>query len=191
MKRMLWMAIGALLLIGVSSASAQSLGDVARSARKGKTQQTAPNHKYDNDNLPKNDHLSVVGPTSESSTNGADNTNAQSQNPQQAQASSNAAEDRQKANDEWKDKLDAQKKKVDELAHELDLMQREYKLHSAVVASDAGYRLRNAAMWDKEEADFRKQVDEKQKALDAAKQELSDLQEQARKAGAPAAKESQ
>ncbi|HUM05058.1 MAG TPA: hypothetical protein VLT90_06335 [Terriglobales bacterium] len=189
MKRMVWMAIGALLWMGANLVLAQSLGDVARSTRKGKAQQSAPNHKYDNDNLPKDDHLSVVGPSAPAA-NPADSTNAQAPSPQQAQADpKTTAEERQKANDEWKDKIDAQQKKVDDLARELDLTQREYKLHSAVVASDAGYRLRNAAMWDKEEADFRKQIEEKQKALDAAKQELSDVKEQARKAGAPAAKE--
>ncbi len=49
--------------------------------------------------------------------------------------------------------------------------------------SDAGNRLRNSANWDKEDADFKKQLDEKQKAVDAAKQDLENLTEQARKAG--------
>lgn len=190
MKRTIWMAIGTLLLLGVGLATAQSLGEVARSSRKGKAQQSAANHKYDNDNLPKEDHLSVVGPAP-AATATPDNTNAQAQAAQQ-QAQSDpkaAAEERRKAADEWKNKVDDQQKKVDGLAHELDLIQREYKVHSATVASDAGYRLRNAAMFDKDEADFRKQVEEKQKALDAARQDLDDVKEQARKAGAPAAKE--
>ena len=61
MKRIIWIAIGALLL-GVNPANAQSLGDVARSVRKGKTQQSPENRRFDNDNLPKTDHLSIVGP---------------------------------------------------------------------------------------------------------------------------------
>ena len=49
--------------------------------------------------------------------------------------------------------------------------------------SDAGNRLRNASTWDKEDADFKKQLEEKQKAVDAAKQDLDNLTEKARKAG--------
>ncbi|MFY9560541.1 MAG: hypothetical protein WAQ52_09935 [Terriglobales bacterium] len=187
MKRMVWMAIGALLLLGVSLASAQSLGDVARSTRKAKTHQSAVNHHYDNDNLPKQDHLSVVGPApATTGTNPYGDANGQP-----AQAAPNpdpkaAAEDRQKAADEWKKKIDEQKQKVESLSHELELTQREYRLRAVAMYSDAGNRLRNSATWDKEDADFKKQIDEKQKAVDAAKQQLEDLQEQARKAGAPA-----
>jgi len=189
MKRLVWMAIAALLGFGVHLASAQSLGDVARSARKNKTQQSAANHKYDNDNLPKTDHLSVVGPAAANSATGAPDAaipqpQAQDQNDPKA-----AAEERQRQADEWKSKLDEQQQKVDGLAHELDLTQREYKLRAVAMYSDAGNRLRNSTAWDKEDADYKKQIEDKQKALDAAKQELSDLQEQARKAGAPAAKE--
>jgi len=194
MKRMVWMAIATLVVFGVNVGFAQSLGDVARAARKGKPQPSATTHKYDNDNLPKGDHLSVVGQSSPATpaegTADASNAQPQAQPEQQPQSDPKAAaEERQKANEEWKKKIDEAQKKVEDLAHELDLIQREYKMHSAVVAADAGYRLRNAAAWDKEEADFRKQVDEKQKALDAAKQQLDDVREQARHAGAPAAKE--
>ncbi len=193
MKRMVWMAIGVLLVFAVGGASAQSLGEVARSARKSKTHQSAANHQYDNDNLPKNDHLSVVGPAPASDANAV----AQSTEPDAAapdpaaQAAQNpapdpklAAAERQRAADEWKDKIDTQKKKVDSLNRDLELTQREYRLRAVAMYSDAGNRLRNAAMWDKEDADFKKQLDEKQKAVAAAKQELDDLQEQARKAGA-------
>src|ERR1039457_6135586 len=87
MKRIMkvWMAIAALILLGASGVSAQSLGDYARAVRKKKPQaETAPpprpgEHRagagpktgprrgrpprhYDNDNLPTNEQLSVVGP---------------------------------------------------------------------------------------------------------------------------------
>jgi len=191
MKRMMWMTIGALLVFGISLASGQSLGDVARSARKNKAQQASSAHKYDNDNMPKSDHLSIVGNPSTANSAGAvgdaDEAGGQAQAPQPTE--SKAAVDTQKSNDEWKKQIDEKQQKVDGLAKELDLTQREYKLRAAVMYADAGNRLRNASTWDKEDADYKKQIDEKQKALDAAKQELSDMREQARKAGAPAAKE--
>jgi hypothetical protein len=188
MKRMIWMAIGVLLLLG-TGALAQSLGEVARSTRKGKVHQSTANHQYDNDNLPKTEHLSVVGPAAAASTNGSNQTgevNPQDQASAQAPATADkkaAAEERQLAADEWKNKIEDQKQKVASLSHELELTQREYRLRAVAMYSDAGNRLRNSANWDKEDADFKKQLDEKQKAVDAAKQELDNLTEQARKAG--------
>jgi hypothetical protein len=184
------MAIGILLLGGVNLASAQALGDVARSARKGKAPQTATHH-YDNDNLPTTDHLSVVGPAP-ATTAGDTNQSTELNNGSQQSAPAAAAPavdpkiaeaDRKKAADEWKDKLEDQKKTIESLNHELDLTQREYRLRAVAQYSDAGNRLRNSAQWDKEEVDFKKQLEEKQKAVDAAKAELDNLQEQARKAG--------
>jgi len=187
MKRIIWMAMGVLLLFG-TGAFAQSLGEVARSARKGKTHQSAANHQYDNDNLPKTEHLSVVGPPPAVTGNGSTPTgdvNPQNQAPVQATSAADkkAAEKPPSAADEWKNKIDDQKQKVASLSHELELTQREYRLRAVAMYSDAGNRLRNSATWDKEDADFKRQLDEKQKAVDAAKQDLDNLTEQARKAG--------
>ncbi|HEY1402433.1 MAG TPA: hypothetical protein VF953_12645 [Terriglobales bacterium] len=188
MKRIISMAIGVLLLLG-TAAFGQSLGEVARSARKGKTHQSAANHQYDDDNLPKNDHLSVVGPAPAASANGSNPTGEVSpQGQAAAQATATAdkkapAEERQRAAEEWKNKIDDKKQKVASLSHELELTQREYRLRAVAMYSDAGNRLRNSATWDKEDADFKKQLEDKQKAVDAAKQDLDNLTEQARKAG--------
>ena len=192
MKRIIWMAIGLLLLLG-TGASAQSLGEVARSTRKGKVHQSAANHQYDNDNLPKTEHLSVVGPAPAVTASASSQTgDVKPQNQAPAQASATATADKKaaaekppSAADEWKKKIDDQKQKVASLSHELELTQREYRLRAVAMYSDAGNRLRNSATWDKEDADFKKQLDEKQKAVDAAKQELDNLTEQARKAGVP------
>jgi hypothetical protein len=188
MKRTVWTTIGVLLLFAAGTAFAQSLGEVARSVRKGKTHQTAANHQYDNDNLPQNDHLSVVGPAPVANANGSTQTGDASAPSAPAQGNTDAdkkaaAEERQKAADEWKNKVDGQKQKIESLSHELDLTQREYRLRAVAMYSDAGNRLRNSAQWDKEDADFKKQLIDKQKAVDDAKQQLDNLQEQARKAG--------
>jgi hypothetical protein len=52
--------------------------------------------------------------------------------------------------------------------------------------ADAGNRMRNSADWDKQDAQYKQQIADKQKAVEEAKQKLDDLQEEARKAGAPA-----
>ena len=51
--------------------------------------------------------------------------------------------------------------------------------------ADVGNRLRNSAEWDKQDAQYKQQIADKQKALDDAKQKLEDLREAARKAGVP------
>jgi hypothetical protein len=185
MKRILWMMIAALLFAGVGIAAAQSVADAARSARKGKAQPAASTHHYDNDNLPTTEHLSVVGPApANGSANSAD---PNASDAPSAQASpvdpKTAATDHEREVNEMKDKINDQKKTIDSMKHELDLTQREYRLKAVAEYSDAGNRLRNSAQWDKDEAEFKKQLEEKQKAIDAAQQDLENLQEQARRAG--------
>lgn len=81
-------------------------------------------------------------------------------------------EERQKAFDAWKTRIADQKKKVDQLARELNDFQ-----HNSTLAQ--------VSVWP-ETQKFGQGLAEKQKALDQAKTELSDLQEQARRAGVPA-----
>ena len=84
--------------------------------------------------------------------------------------------DAQKANDEWKKKIAAQQGKVDLLTRELDVTQREYRLRAAAFYADAGNRLRGSGTWDKEDAQYKQQIAQKQKALDDAKKALDDLE---------------
>ncbi len=184
MKHMKHLAIGTLLLLGVSGAAAQSLGDYARAVRKNKAEPSAASRHYDNDNLPTTDKLSVVGPAPDSNAApGSETANADPNAKAAAADLANADAEKKKAADEWKTKLDKQQEKIDSLNHELDLDQREYRLRAAAEYSDAGNRLRNVAQWDKDDAQYKTDMDAKQKALDAAKQELDQMQEDARKAG--------
>ena len=186
MKRTKLMAIIALLLLlGVSGAAAQSLGDYARAARKRKPEPSSTSRHYDNDNLPTNEALSVVGPppTNANAGQGAVNTSSAPATKAPAADSAKAAADNQKIADEWKKKLDKQKEKIDSLNHELDLDQREHRLRAAAYYGDAGARLRDSAQYDKDDAQYKSDVDGRQKALDSARQEFDEMQEQARKAG--------
>ncbi|HTR24897.1 MAG TPA: hypothetical protein VMI10_13035 [Terriglobales bacterium] len=187
MKRMIAVIAGAILVLGMSTAwaqssaqSGQSLGDAARAARKKKAQPDTPAKVYDNDNLPTTEKLSIVGPAT---TAGGDQPSTPSSTQQEAQTKAAAEEQRKQANAEMQSKLDAQKAKIDQLSHELDLDQREYRLRAAAFYSDAGNRLRNATQWDKDDAAYKTDIEAKQKALDEAKAQLTELQEGARKAG--------
>jgi hypothetical protein len=174
MKHTKLIAMVTLLLLGVGGAAAQSLGDYARAIRKDKAEQSATSRHYDNDNLPTSEALSVVGPPPEGDTNAGQKAAAV------APAAANA--ERQKAADEWKDKIAKQKEKIDSLNHELDLDQRELRVRAAAVYSDPSISARTLE-WNKDDAKYRSEIETKQKDLDAARQQLDEMQEQAHKAG--------
>jgi hypothetical protein len=154
------MAIVALLFLGVSGAAAQqSLGDVARTARKNKAEQAPASRHFDNDNLPTSEGVSVVGPSPAAEAKAGTEIK---------EATDASAAQRQKAADDWKDKIDKQKAKIDSLNHEVDLDQRELRLRQAALYADPTLRSRNL-QWDKDDAQY--QTD------------LATMQEEARKAG--------
>lgn len=170
------------------AASSQSLADSARAVRKDK-KVTTPK-VYDNDNLPRQDKLSVVGNTTQAAASApqgdasADQPAADPSKPA-AIKPGDSKEDRQKVFDEWKGKIDEQKDSINLVSRELDVLQREYRLRAAAFYADAGNRMRDSKDWDKEDTQYKQDIADKQKAVDEAKQKLEDLQEEARKAGAP------
>jgi hypothetical protein len=196
MKRITYIGLGlvfawfAILLVPVAGAQTaptqdqSSLGDYARKVvHKDPSAPKAKPKVYDNDNLPTDDKLSVVGEQSAANAGGpapGDGKNAAGAKP----AEDDAAK-KQAAWKGWQEKLTAQKDQIDLASRELDVLQREYQLRAAAVYADAGNRLRNSAQWDKEDADYKQKIADKQKAVDTAKQKLADMQEEARKDGVP------
>ncbi|MGH9501079.1 MAG: hypothetical protein ACRD3L_18210 [Terriglobales bacterium] len=175
------------------SANAQepSLGSYARAVKKEK-KPPAPAKKWDNDNLPKDDKISIVGAKTTASADDAAAPMADAQpaatpgdklevQPGQSQ------EQRQGVYDQWQQRISTEQAQVDLLSRELDVEQREYRVRSAAFYADAGDRLRNQAAWDKEDADYKQKIADKQKSLDEAKQKVTDMQEDARKSGVPSA----
>ena len=177
-----------------------SLADYARQIRKDSPQPKSKPKVFDNDNLPKDDKLSVVGEQppvvadKSSEAKPADptgNVPAATDKKSATETKAAATEDeqlkRQAALKEWQQKLTAQKDQIDLLDRELDVLKREYQIRAAAFYADAGDRLRNSAAWDKQDTQYKQQIADKQKGLDDAKQKLEELQEEARKAGIPAA----
>lgn len=164
------------------------LGDVARKiAHKDTDPAKAKSKVFDNDNLPTADKISVVGQATEAN-NGTADSNAKPADASASSASKPAEGDQAKQQTEWKNwqnKVSTQKDQIDLASRELDVLQREYQLRAAEMYGDAGNRLRNSGQWDKQDADYKQKIADKQKALDEAKQKLTDMQEEARKAGVP------
>jgi hypothetical protein len=182
-----------------SASSGQSLGEYARRVRKPGETSSKPK-VFDNDNLPKTEHLSIVGKSQPSPTQQASTEAQQESAPAASSQSTPAAASGEKAAEaknpedqaskqtgwkQWSDKIKAQEQQIELVSRELDVLQREYQLRAAAMYADAGNRLRNQGEWDKQDAQFKQQIADKQKSVDDAKQKLDDLREEARKAGAP------
>jgi len=169
-----------------------SLGDYARKVHKDPNAKAKPK-VFDNDNLPREDKLSVVGeaaPAGTEETASAESAKAAPGDDKNATETKPVDDEHAKKQAEWKswqEKLTAQKNSIDLASRELDVLQKEYQLRAAAMYADAGNRMRNAAQWDKEDADYKQKIADKEKVVDDAKQKLDDMQEEARKAGVPAA----
>jgi hypothetical protein len=198
-----------LMLMLVAAAAAQSsesqpLGDYARTAKKAKPAVKPVSKTYDNDNLPSSPTPSAAGKetaaAADSDVDGDDSKDAKDKTAAENPAAKKDAEaakgsdakvkpaedgkEKSKAGQEaWKQKLEGQKQKIDLLSRELNVLQREYQIRAAAFYADVGNRLRNAGQWDTDDRKYKQQIADKQKAVDDAKTQLSDLQEQARKAG--------
>jgi hypothetical protein len=177
-----------------------SLADYARQIKKDSPQPKSRPKVFDNDNLPKDDKLSVVGEqppvaadksSEEKPADSTGNVPAATDKKSATETKAAATEDdrakRQAALKEWQQKLTAQKDQIDLIDRELEVLKREYQLRAAAFYADAGDRLRNSGAWDKQDTQYKQQIADKQKSLDDAKQKLEDMQEQARKAGIPPA----
>lgn len=205
------MVIGLLGILAGSAALAQnttpppdqaSLGDYARKVHKDPAAKAKPK-VFDNDNLPKDDKLSIVG--DQTAANAGDsaapdaNSTAASTDAKAggtlagaaaAPPSASPEDERAKKQVEWKtwqDKISTQRNSIELASRELDVLQKEYQLRAAAMYADVGNRLRNSTQWDKEETDFKQKIADKQKAVDDGKQKLEDMEEDVRKAGVPAA----
>ncbi len=202
-NRTLCLSIASSLLFALcattaGSAQDDSLAAQARQVRKNKT--TTQTRTFDNDNLPREDKLSIVGSpqppadanppaaAAPASTSTADaSAKDKSANVSDNNVSAKDAASKKQAEwSQWKDRIVAQKEAIDLSQRELDVTEREYKLRMAAMYADVGNRLRNSTNWDKEDADYKAQIEAKRKALVDAKQKLEDMQEEARKAGVPA-----
>ena len=176
-----------------------SLGDAARTTRKGKQSQAAPPKVFDNDNLPREEHISVVGgaPAAKAETPQPSQTaeipatdkDSRAKNEDSTKLTidpETSPGDRERIYGEWRKKIADQKDTITLLQREFDVLQREYRLRAAAMYADVGNRLRNQGDWDKQDRDYKDKIEAKQKELDRAKQQMDDLREEARKGGVPA-----
>ena len=218
MKRMFFCGLAAIVITvavsgvaGGQSQGSSSLGDYARAVKKTKDPVKTSGKVYDNDNLPNNSSLSVVGQTPEPSADAgkdrgkdsgpqakdgdktgdgktADGKTTDDKSAAEKKAElkpGQAAEEREKALAAWKTKLDEEKSQISLLSRELDVLKREHDIKATEFNGDTARRVQNPSGFALEDAKYKKQIAEKQKAVDEAKAKLDAMQEEARKSGAP------
>lgn len=200
-----FIALLAVLAVGgvaLAQSQNESLGDYARAVKKVKPASSSQSPKvFDNDNLPAEGSVSVVGtPTPADSDAGKDQAASNSAEKSSADAQKIDAnsdkkdqpqlkpgqptEQRDAALEAVKKRLDEQKQKVDLLSRELDVLTKEHNLKVATYYQDPNHMADPNSLFE-EQSKYKEQLDEKQKALDKAKTELSDMQDDARRNGAP------
>jgi len=164
------------------SSSQQSLGDVARANRARK--HASPSAvKLDDDTTPRS---STPSSNSESDTKkSSDDKTADAKDADKDAPKKDTAEAQKQKNEELKKQIDAEKKEIATLQRELDIAQREARLRAAAFYGDAGTMLRDQTKFAEDTRKEQDEINGKKQALEAAQQKLTDLQEQARKAGMP------
>jgi hypothetical protein len=195
------------LLIVVSAvfagvAHAQSLGEAARKARKEKAAPSPAQKVYTNENLPSGP-LSVATVNDEEKPRPQENADGEAmpseaapegestgsegqQDGTAAASESSPPPDSKQDYSGWKTRIAEQKNKVELLERELGVLEREYRLRVAVFYADAGTRLRDDRKFADADRQYKSDLETKKSALAAAKQQLEDVREEARKAGVPA-----
>lgn len=181
MKRLLGiLAAGSSLLVLLTvTAGAQSLGDAAREARKEKKPATKVRY-FDNDNLPTSAPISVMGVSAAPPS--AEKTAAK-KDEKGEEKEADTPEARKQLQEKYTADIQEQLKKIADIEHELDLLNREFRLRATMYYSDAGWQLRNPQLWAEQEQKMRAETARKQQELTAAKSKLDQMREAARKAG--------
>jgi hypothetical protein len=178
MKKLLLLAI--MSMFAAAAVAQQSLGDVARANRA--TKRATATTNLSDDNFARSNAPSAE-PAAKSDTDSDASKSDEKKDAASKDASKPAAEAQKRKDDRLTAQIDAQKKEIATLQRELDIAEREAKLRAAAYYADAGVMLRDQAKFGEDSRKAQAEIDTKKQALSAAQEKLTDLQEQARKAG--------
>lgn len=165
------------LLLGASAFGQQSLGEVARHNRAKKNPGSVM--EFNDDTM----HRTISPEQDEANSGDQDSKPQQSAAAKVKSSKKNEAEAEQQKKEDLQKSIDSEKKKIADMEHELNIMQREQKLRTAAYYGDAGTMLRDSAKYEQDTKKQQDDMDAKKKDIDDAQQKLADLEEQARKAG--------
>ena len=200
MKRFLVFTFAAMTVAATAAAQGtaaqsdqqQSVADVARQLKKQRATTPPPHRTFTNDDLPHDTVVNVSGaaaadadPDKPKSDDGSDATTSAAKDGKDILEKPAAESGNQKEIADWQSRIAAQKKEVSDLEHEIDILNREHQLRVAQFYWDAGNRLRDDKKWAEDEQKHNDDVADKTAKLQAAREKLDQMREDARKAGVP------
>jgi hypothetical protein len=185
MRRLLVLlsACAALACVAVAQTDDVSLGDVARKVRSEK--KTSAGKVYDNDNLPTNAPITVLGVVSESSEQDKNADKDSSAAKKGAAKKAGEAKQASAKPKRFEEKLTDEQQQLDFLKRELSVLEGEQRLQAAGFYSDAGNRLRDPKAYEQQARQYQESIATKQKEIETKQQELETLKDFGRKNGVP------
>ena len=182
------------VLMFAAVAGAQSLGDVARQTRsekkapavfhvEGQAYPPTADEQAPDKSDSKADAADKSGGKSADEKNAGAAPSPDGKSKDKDEPKKSPAELAQKKAEDWNKKLDTEKSEISNLQRELDVAQREQRLRAAAFYGDAGTQMRDQAKFAEDSRKQQEEIDAKKQALDAHRQKLGDMQEQARKEG--------
>lgn len=170
--------------------SSPSLGDVVRKQHSG-AQANSTRKVWTNEDFPGDATTPAPasdGTSAASEANPSDNAETPDASADKAKQDPDKAKsttgEQEKLDASWKEKLDGQKSKIADLKREYDLTERENKVSMTTYYADAGNRLRDQKDFLDKQASSRDKLATLQKQIADEQAKLSDMQDQAHKAGA-------
>ena len=183
-----WFCAAAAQDMQTSGQQDQSVADAARKAKAEKKPEAAPQHVYDDDNIPK-----VPREVPAAAGEGGQEAKAEGEAAATPGAKPPAAEsDAKKQADleaKWRQKFADAQKKLDDDQKELDLTQRELNLKREQYYSDPNTAMREQYQYPGQKGgeinDMTKKIDDLKQKIEQDKQAISDLEDELRHEGLP------
>jgi len=182
MRRLILAAMGLILAVAFSAgAQEQSLAEAARKAREKKKDAPKAAKVFTNDNLPTAaGQVSVVGSGTAPATEGA----AEGGEKAGEKAAAAAEEPKDPSKDEagWRARFAEMRSKIAQAEKEVDILQRELNLMQQQYYSDPNKALRE--QYERKDInEHRKKIRDKQDEVQRLRQQLTDLEDELRRAG--------
>jgi len=166
--------------MGTCTLLGQSLADVARETR------NAPHARakrvVTNDEIPSVDTMSTASASAKDSGEATDDKTA-SKGESKAGVAAKAGSAMPKSDAAWNDKFSQQQEKISLLERELKVSEQEYRQKQLAHLADVNARVNNQQQYAEADKLDEEDIAQKKEKLNAERQKLSDMQEDARHAG--------
>lgn len=188
MRKAILAALGLILLLAVpGSAQEPSVAEAARKAREKKKDAPKATKVFTNDNIASSGgQVSVVGSGSTEAPKDAAAGDKSGGKKAEGGAAKDGEKDSAKEEAMWRKRFAEIRTKIAQAEKEIDILQRELNLKQQQYYSDPNKALREQYN-RKDINDTRKKIDDKKVELQQLRQQLTDLEDELRRAGGPPA----